>query len=57
MNKLKLKKKISFDELFDIYTRDYVVVTFLSVLNLAKQGNLLISQNRNLDEIIITSKE
>lgn len=56
MNKLKLKKKISFDELFDIYTRDYVVVTFLSVLNLAKQGNLLISQNRNLDEIIITSK-
>ena len=56
LDKLKLKKKLEFDELFDVYTKDYVVVTFLSILNLAKRGNLLLSQDRNLDKIVITSK-
>lgn len=56
MNKLMKKKKLEFEELFDIYTKDYVVVTFLSILDLAKQGSLLITQNHNLDKIVITSK-
>ena len=56
LSKLKQKKKLNFEELFDIYTKDYVVVTFLSILDLAKQGNLLIAQNHNLDKIVITSK-
>ena len=43
----------SFEDLFEIYTRDYVVVTFLSILDLARKGNLLITQNKNLDNIVI----
>ncbi len=57
LKKLKQKKKLEFEELFDVFTKGYVVVTFLSVLNLAKQGSLLISQNNNLEKIVITSKE
>ena len=56
MNKLKKNKKLNFEELFEIYTKDYVVVTFLSILDLAKQGSLLISQDHNLDKIVIISK-
>lgn len=56
LNKLRLKKKVEFEELFEVYNKSYVVVTFLSILNLAKQGNLLIIQDHNLDKIVLTSK-
>ena len=54
--KLKKKKKLKFDELFDIYTKEYVVVTFLAVLNLAKEGQLMLKQDRNMDAIILSVK-
>lgn len=56
MSKLKSKKCINFSELFDIRSKDYVVVTFLSILDLAKKGKLLIKQDKNLDEITINLK-
>ena len=34
---LKRKKKVEFEELFEIVTKDYVVVTFLSILSMAKK--------------------
>lgn len=57
MHILKNKKEIAFEDLFDHYTRDYIVVTFLSILDLAKKGNLLIKQNYNRDKIILEAKE
>lgn len=53
---LSKKKKVEFDELFDIYKKDYIVVTFLSILNLAKKQELVISQEKNLDKIYLSLK-
>ena len=52
-NVLKKKKKISFEELFDVYSKEYVVVTFLSILDLARKHELKIVQNDNFDKIMI----
>ena len=57
MHKLNVKKQMEFEELFDIYTKDYVVVTFLSILDLAKSGSLVIRQNHNLDKIVLMAKD
>ena len=56
INTLKSKKKINFEDLFEVYNRDYIVVTFLSILDLAKKGELLIKQNHNLDTIMLMAK-
>lgn len=53
MNRLKVDRKIKFEDLFDIRSKDYVVVTFLSILNLAKNGKLKIHQDGNLNQITI----
>lgn len=49
---LKDKRKIEFTELFDIFTKEYVVVTFLAVLEMAKVGELSIRQDSMFDKII-----
>lgn len=54
---LKSKKKVSFFELFEIKTREYVVVTFLSILEMAKRGELGIIQENNFNDIIVNLKE
>ncbi len=54
---LKNKKRISFFELFEIKTREYVVVTFLSILEMAKLGEINIVQENNFNNIIINKKE
>ena len=56
INYIKSKKKMKFEDLFDIYTKPYVVVTFLAILNLAKDGKISISQDRNLDSIVLKEK-
>ena len=55
-NILKKKKKVNFEELFDQFNKDYVVVTFLSILTMAKKQELLIEQQNNFDKIIISLK-
>lgn len=54
---LKNKKKINFEELFDVYSKEYVVVTFLSILDLARKQELKIVQDNNFEQILIVSKE
>lgn len=49
---LKEKKKVDFFELFDVLTREYIVVTFLAVLEMAKKQELTIYQENNFDNII-----
>lgn len=50
---LKEKGKVSFNDLFDEYSRSYIAVTFLSVLELAKEQELKIVQEHNFDNILI----
>lgn len=51
------KKKVKFEELFDIRKKDYVVVTFLSVLDLIKKREIEVIQENNFGSIIISIKE
>lgn len=51
---LKKKKKVEFEELFEVFTKDYVVVTFLSILSLARKQELKIEQEDNFGKIIIS---
>lgn len=53
---LKNKRKICFEELFEILTKDYVVVTFLSILDLAKKQVVDIIQDDNFNSIVLTLK-
>lgn len=51
-NKLVKNKKINFYELFDVKTKEYIVVTFLAILEMAKKHELRIIQEDNFDNII-----
>ncbi len=55
-NILKKKKKIKFIELFDIFTKEYVVVTFLSILAMTTKQEIEIEQEYNFKDIIIKEK-
>ena len=54
---LKKKKSVNFFELFEVKTKEYVVVTFLSILEMAKHGEITIRQDNNFNNIIIDIKE
>lgn len=50
-NILKLRKKVEFFELFEQFSKPYLVATFLSMLEMAKEKELLITQENNFDKI------
>ena len=50
---LKVKKKLNFIELFDDFSREYVVVTFLSVLEMVKNREINIKQDNNFSDIYL----
>ena len=56
-NILRYKKKVSFFDLFEVKTREYVVVTFLSILEMAKFGEINIIQENNFNNIVVSLKE
>ncbi|MDF9867658.1 segregation and condensation protein A [Bacilli bacterium PM5-3] len=47
------KKNILLDDLIDIPTKSYMIVTFLAMLDLAKRNLVKIKQSDNFDEIYI----
>lgn len=49
---LKDKKRISFFELFPVVSKEYIVATFLAILEMAKSRELIIKQEKNFDDII-----
>lgn len=51
-NILRIKKKVDFFELFEQITKEYIVVTFLAVLEMAKKQELMIYQENNFEQII-----
>lgn len=56
-NLLKKQKKLCFDDLFDILTKEYVVVTFLSILDLARKGEAKIKQDNNFSKIFLEGSD
>ena len=51
-NILKNKHKISFFELFPVQTKEYVVATFLAILEMTRNKQMVITQNEAFDDII-----
>ena len=49
---LSTKKRVNFLELFDVLNKEYVVVTFLAILEMAKKNELKISQDKEYGDII-----
>ena len=52
-NILKKEKTIRFDDLFDRFEKSYVIVTFLSILEMAKNGEINLKQKNNFEEIYL----
>ena len=52
-NILKIKKKVYLEDLFEEYNKPFVVVTFLSILEMVKEKEVAIKQNKNFDNILI----
>lgn len=52
-NILKYRKSVNFIDLFDNYTKSYVVVTFLSILEMSKNKEIVIIQDNNFSSIMI----
>lgn len=50
---LSKKKRVDFFELFEVITREYIVVTFLAILEMAKKQELLIKQENDFSQIMI----
>ena len=55
-NVLKEKKKVEFFELFDNMSKIYVVVTFLSVLEMTKNKEVIITQDSFFSPLVIEMK-
>lgn len=51
-NVLRSKKRVNFLELFDVLNKEYVVVTFLAILEMAKKNEITISQESEYGDII-----
>ena len=49
---LRKKTKVSFFELFPVLNKEYIVATFLAILEMAKNKEIKITQNTNFDDII-----
>ena len=49
---LKDKKRVSFFELLPVVSKEYIVATFLAILEMAKSRELIIKQEKNFDDII-----
>ena len=54
---LKDKKQVEFTELFDKYSKSYIVVTFMSILELVNENEITISQKENFSNIYIKLKD
>lgn len=56
-NILRNRKKVEFFELFEEFSKPYVVVTFLSILEMAKKSEIIIIQENNFDKIYCKEAE
>ena len=50
---LRDKKKVEFTDLFKNFNKSYIIVTFLAILELVKENNIIIKQENNFETITI----
>ena len=50
---LKKKGKVDFFELFEVVTKEYIVVTFLAILEMAIKSEVMIYQENDFEQIIV----
>ena len=55
-NVLKDKKKVEFFDLFEAFNKENIILTFLSILEMAKKDEVYISQNDNFSPIYIEKR-
>lgn len=53
---LKIKKRVEFRELFEELTKENLVVTFLSILDMSKNKEITLTQDKMFSTIIIEGK-
>ena len=53
---LKVKKRVEFKDLFESFSKEIVVVTFLAVLSMTRKQEIIIEQESNFKNIIIKEK-
>lgn len=56
-NILRNKKRINFEEIFEVSTKEEVIISFLSVLEMVKKDEILLTQDGNFKNIVISLKE
>ena len=56
-NIIKERKEINFEELFNVATKEEVIVNFLSILEMVKDNEILLKQDNNFGGIVISLKE
>lgn len=56
-NILRNKKKINFKDIFEVSTKEEVIISFLSVLEMVKKDEILLTQEGNFKNIVISLKE
>lgn len=56
-NILRNKKKINFEDIFEVSTKEEVIISFLSVLEMVKKDEILLTQDGNFKNIVISLKE
>jgi len=55
-NTLTFRKRVKFSELFEYDTKEYIVVTFLAMLEMAKSGDIILLQRETDAEIEVVEK-
>jgi len=55
-NILKKRTKVEFKELFEDFSKEYIVVTFLAILSMSRKQEIQIEQEDNFKSIIIKEK-
>lgn len=54
---LNVKKEVNFNELFDVETKEEVIVSFLSILEMVKKNEITLTQDKNFNTIKVALKE
>lgn len=52
-NILKERKKCSFEDLFSKATKDYIIATFLAILEMTKQKEIILEQKSSFESIMV----
>ena len=55
-NILKNRKKINFEEIFEVATKEEVIISFLSILEMVKKDEIILKQDNNFNQIVISLK-